>query len=209
MCLVEESLTTVRPSCSTLKVFGPVEKGWSDSILVTGRGNSKSASAVIHRRYRNLNSLEACLPERPMAYLPHAAKNRLTRRALESTLRSRFYNPGDCVNRPTSCHVQSLQHHWIPRHARQRHSSSWYGEEKRRRRSPRDEKCATRISSKPARTQGLGAGAEKIRAHPCDGARAQDDQQKRGASGVKEGRRHRGLGLRDGGRIRSNGIDHS
>jgi len=51
------------------------------------------------------------------------------------------------------------------------------------------QKIAARISSEPARTPDLGAGAEKIRAHPGDGARTQDDQQERRVSGFKKGRR--------------------
>jgi hypothetical protein len=40
MCLVEESLTTVEASCSTLKVFRPIEKDGSGKIpILTGRGD--------------------------------------------------------------------------------------------------------------------------------------------------------------------------
>ena len=105
MCLVEESLTTVRPYCSTLKVFGPAERlERPDSIHCVRQGCRQRKKVILNvhgspRRARQ----GVCAGGRDGSCVPQAGrlctKNRLTKTNRQRTLRSRFYNPSDCVNR--------------------------------------------------------------------------------------------------------------
>jgi large subunit ribosomal protein L28 len=121
MCLVEESLTTVEASCSTLKVFRPIEKDGSGKIpILTGRGDfsanqtdsSRGEQVALGGHRPALQRRDALLcvqdslrrvPPRPSVFAPRSkmlardgwetcpAKNRLTNAARQRTLRSRFY----------------------------------------------------------------------------------------------------------------------
>ena len=105
MCLVEESLTTVRPYCSTLKVFSPVEKVRAASPIHCGRHACryrKETHFCASRTRRRAPVIRLLRPAR-WFLCPTAGslcpKNRLTKTNRQRTLRSRFYNPSDCVNR--------------------------------------------------------------------------------------------------------------
>src|ERR1017187_8786399 len=63
-------------------------------------------------------------------------------------------------------YVQSLQHHRIKSHTRQRDSPTRYGQEKGRRRASRHEKRPACVLSEFAPASCLGAGAQEIRAYP-------------------------------------------
>jgi len=86
-------------------------------------------------------------------------------------------------------YVKSLHHHGFPGHARQRHSPSWYGEEKRRSRAARDKKCAACFRAEFAPTADLGAGTEEVCPDSRDCAGPEDDQQKRRLLGAEKSRR--------------------
>ena len=86
-------------------------------------------------------------------------------------------------------HVESLHHHRIEAHPRQRHSPPRYGQEKRGRRPARDQECVAPVRSQSARTPDLGAGAEKVRPRSRDRARPENDQQKRGLQVAQKSRR--------------------
>src|SRR4030095_2697573 len=103
-----------------------------------------------------------------------ATKNRLTGAGAHRTLRPHS-KPGDGGNRALSVYVQDLQYYRVSRHARQRHPSPWYGEEKRWRRAARDQERAARISPQPARAPHLGTRDQEVRPYSGNGAWAQDD----------------------------------
>src|SRR6266567_5033841 len=67
---------------------------------------------------------------------------------------------------------ESLSHHRIKSHARQRHSPAWFGQEKRRRRPARDENGAAHFCAKLASSADLGAGTEEIRTRSRYGTRS-------------------------------------
>src|SRR5207253_8709039 len=87
---------------------------------------------------------------------------------------------------PFQHHVESLHHHRIETHARQHHSPARYGQEKGRRRPPRDQNGAASVRAEPAPASDLGAGVEEIRASARDRAWAEDDQQKRCLQSVEK-----------------------
>jgi large subunit ribosomal protein L28 len=108
MCLVEESLTTVRPYCSTLKVFSPGERLERQIPSIAGDTavvKRKEAILCVHGSSRRAR--QSVYPGKQAGFRgPQAGrlctKNRLTKTNRQRTLRSRFYNPSDCVNRLSS-----------------------------------------------------------------------------------------------------------
>src|SRR5207248_504357 len=62
---------------------------------------------------------------------------------------------------------ESLSHHRIKSHARQRHSPAWFGQEKRRRRPAHHQNGAAHFRAKFASPAHLGAGTQEVCARPC------------------------------------------
>src|SRR5438132_1254769 len=71
-------------------------------------------------------------------------------------------------------YVKILSYHRFKGDARQRHPSARYGQEKRRRWPPRNEKCAACLRTEFALAPHLGAGAKEVCAPPRDGSRIED-----------------------------------
>jgi large subunit ribosomal protein L28 len=70
MCLVEESLTTVRPYCSTLK-FSPLE-GWSGQICIPQAGRLRTKNRLTEANRQRTLGFRFCNPSDCVNRLPSA-----------------------------------------------------------------------------------------------------------------------------------------